>query len=130
MIFVDTNYFISLLVNRNNLQKKIAEKLFVEAAIGETDIFTSTIVVFEVYWVLSRFYKKQPQDAVKLIRKILELSFLRIQDKQLLSDATTASLKNKVGFYDSFNLLYAKKHKAKDFKTFDTKLHKVFLASK
>ena len=126
MIFVDTNYFLSFLLNRITTQTKIVNGLFIKAATGKTTLFTSLIVIFEVYWVLARFYSKKPQETIKLISQILNLSFIKIQEKELLVKALEVAENSQLGFYDSFNLLYAIRSKAQDFKTFDIKLQKAF----
>ena len=126
MIFVDTNYFLSFLLDRISSQTKIVNELFGKAATNDIEIFTSLVVVFEVYWVLARFYNKNPREAANLISQILDLAFIKVQEKETLIGAIELAKNSKLGFYDSFNLLYAKKYNAQDFRTFDIKLQKAF----
>ena len=51
MIFVDTNYFVRFLLRDVELQFGKARKLFEDAADGRKVLFTSTIVIFEIYWL-------------------------------------------------------------------------------
>ena len=57
MIFIDTNYFLRFLLKDNEKQFIEVKKLFEKAILGEIDLYTSLIVIFEIYWVLSSFYK-------------------------------------------------------------------------
>ena len=126
MIFVDTNYFLRFLLQDIQKQHKEAEKLFLEAAEGKLKLFTSLIVVFEIYWVLSSFYKKDKREAVGILDEILSFQFLKIDEKEILSEAIRIYKKNNVSIEDSYNVAFAKGRNAVVFKTFDVKLAKLF----
>ncbi len=99
MNFVDTNYFLRYLLQDISNQYTIAKRLF-----------TSSIVIFELYWVLTKYYKKSEKEVLNAIKQMVESSNLGLQD--------------------SFNLVYSLEKNTQDFITFDSKLHKAFLASK
>ena len=69
MIFIDTNYFLRLLLQDDDNQHKKAEKLFLEAAEGKVLVFTSIIVIFEIYWVLKSHYKKTNRQIYEFLTK-------------------------------------------------------------
>lgn len=127
MIFVDTNYFLRLLLADNLSQHKKAKEFFLEGAEGRKKLFTSLVVIFEIYWVLSTFYKKNKTEITAVMNNILNLGFLKIEDKNILKEAIEIYKKTKLDLEDSYNLAYAKARKASGFETFDQKLVKEFL---
>jgi len=135
MIFVDTNYFLRFLLSdideQNQLsdideQNQQAKKLFQSAALGKITLFTSLIVFFEVYWVLTSFYKKDKKEVARALKGVLEMSFIKIEERNLLPEVIGLFEKSDLGLEDTFNLAFAKKEKASSFKTFDIKLDKAF----
>ena len=54
-MFIDTNYFLRFLLNDVEHQHTEVKNLFLDASEGKADLITSTIVFFEVYWVLFAF---------------------------------------------------------------------------
>lgn len=127
MIFVDTNYFLRFLLADNPIQHEKAKQLFLDAAQGRVKLFTSVAVIFEIYWVLSSFYKKERQEIAGALKSVFDLDFIRIEDKEILSEALSTYEKTSFDLEDSFNLAFAKAHKAEKFRTFDEKLEKAFL---
>ena len=51
-MFVDTNYFLRYLLKDIPEQHEEAKRLFVAAADGKVELMTTSLVFFEVYWVL------------------------------------------------------------------------------
>lgn len=126
MIFVDTNYFLRFLLKDVNAQHKKAKQLFENAALGKAKLFTSTIVFFEIDWVLSSFYQQKKAKRVKVLVDILKMDFIKMESKDLLLKAIETFKKTNLNLEDSFNLVYAKKMDARDFKTFDRELSNKF----
>ena len=52
MIFIDTNYFLRFLLADISSQHNQAKTIFKQAASGKISLFTSAVVIFEIYWVL------------------------------------------------------------------------------
>ena len=129
MIFVDTNYFIRFLLKDNLPQYRIAKKLFIEASEGKKSICTSTIVIFEIYWLLSTYYQKTKQEVVSVLEEILNLSFLQIENKDLITRSMAVFKKTNLDLEDSFNLVYSQILNVSHFATFDKKLLKRFSTS-
>lgn len=126
MIFVDTNYFLRFLLKDKENQYQEARKLFEKGAVGEIKLFTSLIVFFEIYWVLSSFYGKQKSDLIRILEDILSLSFIRFENGKILAKAVRFYGKNKLDLEDSYNLIYAQEQGATLFKTFDQRLKPIF----
>ncbi|TSC96508.1 MAG: PilT protein [Candidatus Berkelbacteria bacterium Licking1014_2] len=107
MTFVDTNYFLRFLLADIDRQHQEAKKLFLDGAAGRIKLASSTIVFFEIYWVLSSYYHKKKEEIVPALQDILRLAF-----------------RNNLNLEDCYNLCFAKNWQVKDFRTFDAALAK------
>lgn len=126
MTFIDTNYFLRFLLKDIDEQHQEAKAIFNRAALGEVTAFTSIIVFFEIYWVLSSFYEKEEDELVETLQKILSMEFIELESRELLREALEVFTETNVELEDAFNLTYAKASGANDFKTFNQKLGKLF----
>lgn len=127
MIFVDTNYFLRLLLKDVKKQHQQAKELFLKGAEGKTKLFTSTIVVFEIYWVLSSFYQRKKEEITEVLEKVFQLGFIKINNKDMLQKALEIYKTTNLDLEDCYNLSLVKKKGIKEFKTFDKNLEKYFL---
>ncbi len=126
MTFVDTNYFLRFLLADVSPQNKLAKVLFQQAARGKIHLFTSAVVIFEIYWVLLSVYGKDKDQIASILNNLLDMSFIDFEHHLMLKQAITIYKDSPLGLVDAFNLLYARSLSAKDFKTFDTKLSRRF----
>lgn len=126
MIFVDTNYFLRLLLSDVTKQHQQAEFLFLQGAAGKLKLFTSTIVIFEIYWVLSSFYQKKKKELAAVLEKIFQLEFIKMDEKNVLQQALVIYKKTNFDLEDGYNLALAKEKAVSRFRTFDQKLAKYF----
>ncbi len=126
MIFVDTNYFLRFLLKDINNQYLEVKKLFLKASEGKEKLFTSTIVIFEINWVLSSVYKKSKGERAQTLQKVIALKFIDLAERQILSDSMVVFQNTSLDLEDCYNLAYAKARVAKEFRTFDIKLAKEF----
>jgi predicted nucleic acid-binding protein len=127
MNFVDTNYFLRLLLKDNSEQHEIVKRLFLSAAEGKVALFTSTIVIFEIYWVLSAYYEKEKSEIISVLQNILKLTFIRLEESEILQNSILLFQKSNLDLEDCYNLCYAKFHQVVSFNTFDKKLDKEFI---
>lgn len=126
MIFVDTNYFLRFLLKDNKLQHRKAKQLMLDSAQGKLKLFTSIIVFFEIYWVLSSYYGRNKTELIKALKDVINLTFIEIEERPIITNALEVFAQNNISLEDSFNLSYAASHQSEDFKTFDLKLGKLF----
>lgn len=85
--YVDTNYFLRLLLKDNPEQFQMAYDLFESALKGNVYLTASVIVFFEIYWVLSSFYKRQKTELIPLLKQLLSLKGLEFQSHTVPEDA-------------------------------------------
>ena len=126
MVFVDTNYFLRFLIDDDPQQAEEAKKLFLEAARGNLELVTSTIVVFEIYWVFKSYYQKTKDEIIKILQKVLTMNFVSLDERDLLLQALDLFKAENLSLEDCYNLSFALNKKTKTFKTFDVKLAGVF----
>ncbi|MEK7122553.1 MAG: PIN domain-containing protein, partial [Patescibacteria group bacterium] len=87
---------------------------------------TSVLVFFEVSWVLSSFFGKKIVELMVLITDILNLEFIELEERSILEDALLVFRSKTIELEDAYNLVYAKRHNARHFATFDKKLAKLW----
>ena len=122
MIFIDTNYLLRFLLKDIDSQYLEAKKLLLQAARGEKKVITSTIVFFELFWVLKSYYKKDKAELISTLKKILDLNFIQLKERAILKDSIEYFGKTSLDLEDCYNLAFAKTHKIEELKTFDEKL--------
>lgn len=126
MIFVDTNYFLRFLLKSADNQYLEAKKLFLEASSGKVKLISSTLVFFEIYWVLRSYYEKNKADLAKTMNKLLELTFIVFDDREILEESLSLFEKENLSLEDCYNLFYAKEKEVLKLATFDRRLSKQF----
>ncbi|MBL7036323.1 PIN domain-containing protein [Candidatus Microgenomates bacterium] len=130
MIFIDTNFFLRYFLDDVNSQSEEAKDLFLRASDGEFKLFTSTIVLFEVYWVLLGQFKKNKQKIGNVMDKLLSMKFIDIENSDLLEKAMVYYKTTNLGLVDVYNIVYSRSKNAREFKTFDKDLIKKLLKNK
>lgn len=125
-IFIDTNFFLRFLLKDIHKQHQKTKELFLKGAKGKLQLFTSIIVIFELYWVLTSFYRKNKQKIVKILQELLKLKFIELKERETLTRATQIFSTTNLDLEDSYNLTYALRENAKQLATFDKKLEMAF----
>src|SRR3989304_1105041 len=122
MIFVDTNYFIRFFLKDIPSQYKVAKKLFDDGAKGRKKLSTSTIVIFEIYWLFGSFYEKTKPEVIDILRKTLSLNFIEVAEREMIRKAIDNYENSTLDLEDCYNVSYSEKNNAIQFLTFDRKL--------
>lgn len=125
MIFVDTNYFLRLLLKDIKDQYKQAKDLFLLAEKNNEKLISSQIVFFELFWVLGSSYKSDKQTLIDKLDKILKLN-VEFDGHQQLVESVNLFKKLNLSLEDCYNLVFAKGRNVNLFKTFDVRLSKAF----
>lgn len=126
MIFIDTNYFLRLFIDESSQQHKKVTTFFFKAATEKNAYMTSTLVIFEVYWVLKRFYKLEKHKLIGAIEAIMKMNFIVYEDRLILLKALSRFSQCSLSLEDCFHLELAKTAHCTDIATFDTKLARAF----
>jgi predicted nucleic acid-binding protein len=123
--FIDTNFFLRLLLKDNERQFKKVYGLFQKAIKGEIKIFTSVVVFFEIYWVLSSFHKRNKPKNINCLEKILKMEFLEIENKATLTKALVLFKQFSLELEDCYNIAFFRQYSLSEFATFDKKILKI-----
>jgi len=122
--FVDTNYFLRLLLKEDEKQFYQVYSLFQKAIKDEVKLCTSVVVLFEIYWVLSSFYKKNKPQVSQYLEKILTMSYIEIEKRETFTYALSIYKKNPLDLEDCYNLAIGEILNVDEFASFDKKLLK------
>lgn len=125
LIFVDTNAFLRFLLNDIPQQKEAFERLIILAKQSKVSLFISQIVIFELYFILDKYYHFAREEIIDKLKSIIAVSYLEIQDKASFRNAIKLFNQNRnISFVDCFLLSKAELENAELF-TFDKRL-KIF----
>lgn len=117
--FVDTNVLLRFLTNDVVEQADAVERLFRRAAAGEVVLVTNTVVIAEIVWTLTRFYK-QPREVIHdAVISLLNLPGLEVAEADLLLEAISAFAQKNVSFIDAYNGAWLTRQGLADAYTFD-----------
>lgn len=126
MTFVDTNYFVRVIENDNKNQVDEIEKLFLLGSKGKEELISSSVVFFEIYWLMKSYYGKKKEDLVTILRNVLAMSFIRWENGQILFEAVEMMKRTNYDLEDAYNLAYARGKKTVGLASFDKKLQMVW----
>lgn len=124
--FVDTNIFLRLIADDSSEQHDIAEKIFLDASEGKMRLATSSLVIFEIYWVLTSFYKKEKKETIEILIDIFRMSFIQFENKKIILRAIYYFKNHNLELEDCYNLFHALANDFNRIITFDKKLKKAF----
>ena len=124
-VLVDTNYFLRLLIKDNRLQYQKAYAFFKRGVQNKVELYSTVPVFFEIYWVISSFYKKDKESCIGILNKILNIDFVQFENKTVLSYAVLLFEKYNLDLEDCYNLAVFAKENFDDIATYDVKVRKV-----
>lgn len=124
--FVDTNYFLRFLIKSNSAQFQKAYDLFQKGAVGEITLVSSTIVFFEIYWVLASFYNHSKDVHTQILANVLKMDFVDFKERESLMDALKLYKRSTIELEDCYNIVYAKQQHCNSLASFDKKLQQKF----
>lgn len=81
---IDTNVLVRFLVQDDEAQSAIVNKLFTEAETNKHPLFVSTLVLLEMMWVLQSVYSVARQDILLSIDELLSMSALAFQEQAMV----------------------------------------------
>ena len=122
MIFVDTNYFLRYLIDDGSEQHSKVVDFFEKESKNKKSLATSVLVFFEIFWTITSFYKKTNLEAIEIMKRLLEMVFVRFEEKEILEKATARATKTAISLEDCFNLEWAKANRITKVASFDRKL--------
>lgn len=101
-VFVDTNIFLRFLLADHPQQSPACKKLFEKAQTGKAKLVTLPIVIAEIAWVLSSFYKEPVKEVARKLRIILLFEGLEVPYRDALLSATQVFESGGIDFIDAY----------------------------
>ena len=124
-IIADTNVYLRFVLGDNPKQKLAFKNLVQRAKKSEIIILVPQIVLFEIYFVLEKYYQFPKEKIIQILKPIITAPYLELQDKTSFNNAIQMfDENNKVSFVDCFLVSKAKTEEA-EFFTFDKRLEKL-----
>jgi len=119
--FIDTNLFLRYLTNDVPEKADRVEALFQSAESNEIKLVTNALVIAEIVWTLSSFYKLSKPDVRDRVLGILNLKGLDIPEADLLLQSTIDFADKNVDFIDAYNQAWATQQQVNGIYTYDRK---------
>lgn len=125
-VFVDTNYFLRLILADNNPQSEQVEALFNQAARGELVLATTSLVFFELYRVLSTSYRQPKAVIIQTLRRLLTLPYLEVEGAQTLAVGLDLYATHRLDLEDCYYLAWARQSGISQIASFDQDLQRAW----
>lgn len=122
---IDTNVFLRFILKDNDSLFLEATLLIEKGSKGEVKLFTPSVIIFEISFVLSSVYKVSRQEIVESLESILSTPYIEVEDNRDLNHALTLYKTHaSLSLIDSFLIAKSRSMGAELF-TFDKKLKKL-----
>lgn len=123
-VFLDTNIFVRYLVNDDPKKFSYVKQLIENIEAGDLRPYTSNLVVFELFHVMTKIYKIPMTTVIEDVEELLKLHNLTIIEKTNIKQALSLCKTTKVKLSDCLIALQCPKDCKlvsydKDFKQFD-----------
>jgi len=106
--FIDTNVFLRYLTRDDPSKFERCRAMFRKAIGGEIQITTSGIVIAELIWTLSSYYKVPKADVIEKVSVIVGTESLFIPDKDVVADALVLYARKNIDYIDAYNAVFMK----------------------
>lgn len=124
IIIVDTNVILRLILADDPKLSLRSKEIFDQAETGKVRIYIDEVVVAEVVWVLSSFYRQPKQDIVRPLKDMISQNWIVNPGKKLILAALNLFSETNLSYIDAWMLSVSKQRKI-ELKTFDQKLDKM-----
>ena len=121
--FIDTNIFLRLVLNDVPKQADKAEALLKKAKKGLVKILVPQIIIFEMEYALSKYYKFPKGEVIDKLESLLSTPYLTVQDGDIFRKSLRGYKDKSLSLVDCFLLAKAEIEGARIF-TFDKDLAK------
>ena len=120
-VFADTNLFLRFLTRDVPAQATEVRHLFERAGRGEIALICNAMVIVEIVWTLTSFYKLARVDVAEKVLAILNTPGLEVESTRLLAQAVTDFAERNVDFIDAYNAAWSAVNAIDAICTFDRK---------
>jgi predicted nucleic acid-binding protein len=124
VIIVDTNVILRLILADDPKLSHRAKEIFDLAETGKVRIYIDEVIVAEVVWVLSSFYRQPKADVVLNLKDMISQKWIVNPRKKLVLAVLDLFSETNLSYIDAWILSVSKQQKI-ELKTFDQKLDKM-----
>ena len=123
-IIIDTNSILRFLLDDIPEQNAEVQKLFRQAKKTNLEIIVSEIVIFEINFILEKYYRFRKEEIIEKLGIIVSSNYLNIESREIFTSALKLYRENNISLVDCFLLVKAEIEEAELF-TFDDKMKMV-----
>jgi len=117
--FIDTNIFLRYLTMDDPSKYDKCKSLFKKALEGKISLVTSGMVIAELVWTLSSYYRVPKADVIEKISIIVSTKSLDIPDKDIIVDALVLYSRKNIDYIDAYNAVFMKYHGISEIYSYD-----------
>ncbi len=125
MRFIDTNIFLRYLTNDDAEKAKKVFLLLKKVEDGKEKVTTSPLVIFELIFILDKFYKVSRKDIGEMTTAIINLDGLVVEFKDAFIFALKLFAEKNIPFADAFNASIMKSKGITEIYSYDTDFDKI-----
>ena len=104
-LFLDTNVFLRFLTADQEQMAEDCRRLFERAEDGEFQLHTSHLALAEIVWTLQSYYRVPRGEVAAMLRDLLALRSLRVDQKEMLREVVDLYASTNVDFIDAYHAL-------------------------
>lgn len=120
-LILDTNIFLRLILNDIPKQADEVENLLRKAKKDNTKLLVPQIIIFEIEFALSKYYKFPKSEVIDKLESILAMPYFLVQDGDIFKESLKNYKKKNLSLVDCFLIAKSEIEQAKIF-TFDKDL--------
>ena len=124
--FADTNLFLRFLTRDVPDQADAVKALLQRAAAGELTLVTTPLVIAELVWTLTSFYKLSTPQVSQTLLAVVNTPGLRVEERNLVIQALVWFEEKNVDFVDAYHAAWLSTQTFNHVYTFDRKHFKRF----
>ena len=107
-IFIDTNILLRYLTGDDPEKYEKCRDIFKRALEKKIVLLTSDMVIAELTWTLSSFYKVPKEEIIEKITIIINTPNLKIPNKKLISETLILFSQKNIDYIDAYNAVFMK----------------------
>ncbi len=117
--FIDTNVFLRYLTRDDPAKYERCRGVFRKAIEGEIEITTSAIVIAELIWTLSSYYRVPKAEVIEKVSVIVGTESLIIPDKNVVADALVLYARRNIDYIDAYNAVFMRYQGLREIYSYD-----------
>lgn len=120
MTFLDTNIILRYLTSDVPKKAKKCEDLFKRVINGKELLYSTTLVIAEVVWVLEKAYKLPKNELVMRVQRILNTPNIEFDERDTLLAAVGLYSLKEIDFIDAYNAISMENKEIKEAYSYDS----------